>query len=80
MEILVVNTMHKTTMVVILIWQISIVFRLIESRRYKKRREAFRRRGEEFQARHEENMKAIRSGKPLPYQNNSYNWPDDTKH
>jgi hypothetical protein len=60
---------HIGTVIVLLIWQVAKLYLLFERRRFRKQRAAFWKR-------HDANMQAIRSGLPLPFPNNSYDWKE----
>lgn len=60
--------MGWTTGLVLLIWQAGKLWQIAENRRFRRRQSA-------FWERHEKNMEAIRKRSPVPYPNNSYDWP-----
>lgn len=62
------NAMSHTTAIVLLIWQAGLLWRLIDNRRNRRIQKA-------FWERHDKNMEAIRKGMPVPYPNNSHDWP-----
>lgn len=71
--------MEWTTGLVLLLWQAVKsrlhhikLWQLVESRRFRRRQDAFWRR-------HEKNMEAIRSGVRAPYPSNSHDWPKEEK-
>jgi hypothetical protein len=69
------NAMRLSTAIVLLIWQVGKLWQLRERRRSNQRRREFWDRMDAFNDRHEKNMEAIRSGMPVPYPNNSVDWP-----
>lgn len=66
-------TMEPLTILILLMWQIGKLWQLYEDRRWRRRHRA-------FWERHRQNIEAIRAGMPLPYPNNSVDWPESETH